>query len=255
MGSRKTEGLTSYLKKVWDILANEYYSQEHKTSRNFDTIIHDWLPRIMPRLPPKGLYLDLGGGKGRLAELYANKGLSVIVGDISAVMMKTGIDSSHSRFCVQMDAFNIPFKEDIFDGVFSLLGDAYSLHEAFKEVFRILKTRGFFFVALPTKIWADNLRRFLGIDKNRAVFKTRNGRSVEVPSFLYDLEDLKETLLSVGFARVKAGERQPSGLILKDQFSKDVLISANNLGVPPEELPLITYALAYKSDMMENELQ
>ena len=244
------KSLVSYLKMVWDIMANEYYLQEHKTSRNFDTIIQSHLPRIVPRLRPDGLYLDLGGGRGRLKELYGGVGLNVVVGDISLAMMRTRINSSPSTLYIQMDAFRIPFGESVFDGVFSLLGDPYSLREAFEEVHRVLKPSGFFFIALPTKLWADNLRPFLGVQTNLAVFRTQNAKSVKVPSFLYDSKDLKKILLSVGFEQVKTGDWQPSGLISKDEFSRDVLISASNLGIPPEELSLITYALAHKSDVI-----
>ena len=248
------EQLTSYLKMVWDTMASEYYSEAHKTSRNFDTIIHNCIPRIISKLPPYGLYLDLGGGRGRLKELYTDTKLNVAVGDISVAMMKTRTDSSPSTFYIQMDAFRIPFKGNVFDGVFSLLGDPYSLPKAFEEVLRILKTNGFLFIALPSKLWAENLRPFLGVEMNQTVFKTLDGRTVKIPSFLYDSKDLQKILLSVGFRQVEAGEWQPSNLISKEQFSRDVLISAENLSMSPEELPLITYALAYKSDLIEDRM-
>lgn len=239
---------------VWDTMATEYYSESHKTSRNFDMIIHNCVPRIVSKLPPNGLYLDLGGGKGRLNELYTETRLNVAVGDISVTMMKTRADTAPSTFYIQMDAFRIPFKENTFDGVFSLLGDPYSLRKAFEEVFRILRPNGFFFMALPSKIWAENLRPFLGVGMNETVFKTVAGRTVKIPSFLYGSRDLQKILQSVGFRQVETGEWQSSRLIFREQFSKDVLTSAENLGMPPEELPLITYALAYKSDLIEEGL-
>ena len=240
------ERLTHYLKMIWDTIANEYYSEVHKTSRNFDTIIHIHLPGIISKLHSDGLYLDLGGGRGRLKELYTNTSFNVVVGDISLAMMKTGKDSPISTCYIQMDAFRIPFKENTFDGIFSLLGDPYSLPDVFEEVLRILKLDGFFFLASPTKIWAENLRPILGIETNQFVFKTRDGRLMKSPSFVYDSKDLQKILLSIGFRKVKTGEWRPLNLIPKDQFSRDVLIAAKNLDMPPEYLPLITYALAYK---------
>lgn len=248
------EQLTSYLKTVWDIMASEYYSEAHKTSRNFDAIIHNCLPRIISKLPRNGLYLDLGGGRGRLKELYTDARLNVAVGDISVAMMKTRTNSSSSTFYIQMDAFRIPFKENIFDGVFSLLGDPYSLRKAFEEAFRILKPNGFFFIALPSKLWAENLRPFLGVEMNQTVFKTLTGRTLKIPSFLYDQKDLRKILQSVGFKQIDTGEWQPSRLIPKERFSRDVLISAKNSDMPPEDLPLITYVLAYKSALTRDAL-
>lgn len=244
--ARNMERLTQYLKMVWDTIAKEYYLEVHKTSRNFDTIIHNRLPRIVSKLHSDRLYLDLGGGRGRLKELYGDTSFDVVVGDISLAMMKTRKDSPTSTCYIQMDAFRIPFKENTFDGVFSLLGDPYSLSNVFEEVLRILKPNGFFFIALPTRIWAESLRPLLGVEMNQTIFKTRDGRVVKSPSFLYDSKDLQEILLSIGFRRVKTGEWQSLDSISKDQFSRDVLIAAKNLDISPEHLPLITYALAHK---------
>lgn len=244
--ARNMERLTQYLKMVWDTIAKEYYSEVHKTSRNFDTIIHNRLPRIVSKLHSDRLYLDLGGGRGRLKELYGDTSFNVVVGDISLAMMKTRKDSPTSTCYIQMDAFRIPFKENTFDGVFSLLGDPYSLSNVFEEVLRILKPNGFSFIALPTKIWAESLRPLLGVEMNQTIFKTRDGRVVKCPSFLYDSKDLQEILLSIGFRKVKTGEWKSLDSISKDQFSRDVLIAAKNLDISPEHLPLINYALAHK---------
>jgi len=245
--ARNMERLSQYLKMVWDTLANEYYSEVHKTSRNFDTIIHNRLPRIVSKLHSDGFYLDLGGGRGRLKELYGDTSFNVVVGDISLAMMKTRKDSTTPTCHIQIDAFRLPFRENTFDGVFSLLGDPYSLLNVFEEVLRVLKTNGFFFIALPTKIWAESLRSLLGVEINQTVFKIRNGRVVKSPSFVYDSKDLQEILLSIGFRKVKTGEWQSLDLISKDQFSRDVLIAAKNLDISVEHLPLITYALAHKT--------
>jgi len=250
---RNMERLTSYLKIAWDIMANEYYLEVHKTSRNFDAVIHNYLPKIIPRLHSGGLYLDLGGGRGRLKELYTDTSFNIVVGDISLAMMKTRINSPTSAGYIQMDAFRIPFKGNTFDGIFSLLGDPYSLPGAFKEVLRILKSGGFFFIALPTKIWAENLRPLLGVEMNQTVFKTRNGRPLKIPSFLYDSKDLQEILSDIGFGQVKTGDWRPLNVISKDEFSRDVLIPAKNLDIQPEDLPLITYALAHKIDENKGE--
>lgn len=242
------ESQTRYLKTVWDSLAKEYYSEVHKTSRNFDTIIRHYLPKIVPKLRLDGLYLDLGGGRGRLKELYADSSSDVIVGDISLAMMKTKANSSSPMRYIQMDAFRMPFKANTFDGVFSLLGDSYALREAFEEVLRILKSNGFFLITLPTKLWAENLRPSFGIKINETVFISKDGKQIKIPSFVYDLKDLEKSLLSVGFKQVKTREWRPLNLISRGEFSRDILIASKNLDIPPEDIPLITYALAFKGD-------
>ena len=241
---------TRYLKMIWDTLAKEYYSEVHKTSRNFDAIIRYYLPKMIPKLRSDGLYLDLGGGSGKLKELYTNGGSDIILGDISLAMMKTETNSLSPTCYIQMDAFNMPLKANVFDGVFSLLGDSFALREVFEEVLRVLKANGFFLITLPTKLWAENLRLSLGVKINETIFTTQEGRLIKVPSFVYDSKDLERTLLSIGFKEVKTGEWRPLNIIPRGRFSRDVLVVARNLDVPPEDLPLITYAFAHKGDAM-----
>lgn len=237
-------------KMIWDVLAAEYYSEAHRTSRNFDRIIRHNVPRIIKKLCPDGLYLDLGGGRGLLEELFSQKSATTVVGDFSIPMMRTGSGSLSSTCYVQMDAFGIPFRANSFDGVFSLLGDPYALYEVFEEVLRVLKLGGFFFITLPTKLWAENLRPFLGVKTNETRFLTQDGKTIKIPSFTYDSKDLRENLLVAGFKKVKTGEWGSLDLVSKEDFSEDVLIVARNLGISPEDLPLITYALAYKSEVI-----
>jgi len=182
-------------------------------------------------------------------ELYNNDNISKVIGDFSIPMMKTRNDSFSSTDRVQLDAFEMPFRENSFDGVFSFLGDPYALQEVFEEVLRVLKPNSFFLLTLPTNMWAKNLRSFLGVKLNETRFVTRDGKLVKIPSFVFDSKDLRETLLGAGFRKVKAGEWRPLNLISNEKFSKDVLIVAENLGIAPENLPLITYALAWKRNL------
>lgn len=245
---KKTVGLTTkkHCKIVWDNLGVEYYSEAHKTSRNFDAVINHYLPKTVPELHSDCLYLDLGGGKGRLQELGLNRNSDVIVGDFSIPMMRADHDRPRTTSFVQMDAFNLPFKSNTFHGVFSLVGDSYALGRAFEEVSRTLKVGGFFMLTLPTKIWRQNLISTLGIKEDETIFGLRNGMKLKVPSFLYSPGNLKEILLSSGFGKVEVGEWKSFNVIQRSDYSKHIVISARNLGLAPEELPLITYAIALK---------
>ena len=235
-----------HCKEVWDMLAAEYYSEQHKTSRNFDCIINHNIQKIFQKLP-SGLYLDLGGGRGRLEELYSNSNVSIIVGDFSMLMLNTKPRQFRTNPRIQMDAFNIPFRKNTFDGVFSFIGDSYAQKEVFKEVFRVLKLSGFFLLALPTKIWRQNLTSSLEIREDETIFSIKNNRKMKVPSFLYGSGELESALSISGFRKVNVGEWRPNRLIKREDFSEHVKIAARNFGVSPEELPLIIYAIAVKS--------
>lgn len=241
--------LRRQLKRFWDNISNEYYDEIHRTSRNFDKIIYDRLKEVVLSLRDHGIYLDLGGGRGRVQEIFVDSKAHIVVGDVSKAMMKNTSTQLQLRALtsyVQLDAFKIPFIRNTFDGVFSLLGDPFLLPEVFSEVFRVLKPSSFFFIALPSKTWAKNLRSTLGLSINQASFRTREGNSVETPSFVYDSGELVDTLLSTGFKHIQTGDWQPLSTIPKMLLSQDVLTTAKNLHISYEILPLITYALAYK---------
>jgi len=243
--------LSRRLMNFWNDIALEYYEDTHETSRNFDRIIQGNLQKIIPELNSNGLYLDLGGGKGRIKELFGNCKADIIVGDISTAMIKTNKRSFRSTSCVQMDAFEIPFRKGSFDGVFSLLGDPYALPKTFEEVLRILKAHGFFFLAVPSKEWAESLRSLLDLNINETIFRTRDNRLIKTPSFVYASDELEKSLRAVGFKQVHTGNWRPMKLIPKARLSRDVLIVAKNLKVPCEKLSLITYAIANKGDLNE----
>jgi SAM-dependent methyltransferase len=233
--------------RIWDLLSSEYYSELHRTSRNFDTIIKANLKTLVPKLRPSHLYLDLGGGRGGLEELYNTGKAIIFVGDISVSMMKTERKWPRSNPRIQLDAFHLPFKSDTFDGVFSLVGDPYARRESFEGVLRILRPAGFFVVTIPSRTWRKNLAPFLNSGEDEAIFSTTHGTCVRWPSFTYDEEDLRKILLECSFVKVKSGMWKLDNLIETDRFSAHVILPAGRLGVPPGMLPLLSYAIAYKA--------
>jgi len=88
-----------------------------------------------------GSLLDIGGGSGAVSRLLANQPNSHCVCiDISSQMLK------HAELpCVQTDALNLPFKNDVFDIV---IAAAFFHHiprresELLAEIFRVLRPGG-----------------------------------------------------------------------------------------------------------------
>ncbi len=234
-------------KTVWDSLASDYYSNHHITSRNFDIVIRSNLHKIVPKLFSKKICLDLGGGKSRLQEFYSTNGADIIVCDFSLPMLKANQDANKDLSLVQADSFMLPFKPNTFNAVFSFLGDSFMLEKTFREVYRVLKFDGFFFLALPSKIWRKNIARALGINEDETTFTLRNDKKVKVPSFLYESINLKNALLYVGFGKIESGDWDLSSVVEKHSCSIHVIIAAINQNVAPERLPLVTYALAHKN--------
>jgi hypothetical protein len=70
----------------YDILADEYYSPRHITSRNFDVATHAYLRSNPVAIPNYGLALDLGAGRGRLSEYCGVHSTRIVQTDLSVKM-------------------------------------------------------------------------------------------------------------------------------------------------------------------------
>lgn len=238
--------LNYLLKERWDRIAHDYYTNTHRTSRNFDAVIEFYLPHYLERLPRKGLFLDLGGGAGRLHKLMRSPQSKVIIGDISVNMLKTGGEISQDALHIQLSAFQLPFRKEVFDGAVSILGDSYALPEVFQEVWRTLKSGGVFTIALPSKVWGSTLRSKIGIPIDKTVFVSPLYGAIKVPSFLYSEAELKSHLLNAKFRDVEVRSFTAKQVIKELELSPHILIPCNDLEISPYNLPIVTIAFAYK---------
>lgn len=238
--------LNLLLKKKWDQIAYDYYNDIHPTSRNFDAVIDFYLPHYVKRLPRKGLFLDLGGGAGKLHKFVHSPHSRIIIGDISINMLKKGEKSSRDIPRTQLSAFQLPFYREVFDGVVSILGDAYMLPQTFQEVYRILKFGGIFIIALPSKVWASTLRSKIGISIDETVFASRIYQTINVPSFLYSEIELDNYLVNFKFRDIEVKSFTAKGVVKESKLSPHILMPCNDLEISPYELPIITIAFARK---------
>lgn len=111
-------------------------------------------------LPQKGESLiDLGGGFGRLTDLYAPNFIACTLFDYS----QASLDQAQIRFgqagitnvkTVKGDLYNLPFLNESFNNAL-MIRVIHHLKEpkkAFKEINRILKKDGFFILEFPNKV-------------------------------------------------------------------------------------------------------
>ena len=238
--------LDRLLKQKWEQIAYHYYTDYHPTTRNFDAVIDFYLPSYLKRVPKQGLFLDLGGGRGKLHQFMQLHRSKIIVGDISINMLKIEEETSQDFLRIQLSAFHLPFRNGIFDGVISILGDPYVLPEVFQEVWRILKFEGIFIIALPSKLWASTLRPKIRVPLDKTVFTNKIYGTIKVPSFSYSEIELKNHLLNAKFRNVKVRSFTAKHLIQKSELSPHILIPCKNLGISPYDLPIVTIASACK---------
>jgi len=92
------------------------------------------------------IILDVGCGAGRFTEITAKYG-----GEVIGVDLSFSVDSAFKNLgfkknihIIQVDIFNLPFKEEIFDYIFSIgvLHHTPNPKEAFKQLVKFLKKNG-----------------------------------------------------------------------------------------------------------------
>lgn len=117
--------------------------------------IDPWVEEL--KKADKKLVLDIGCGTGPATIKLLKNGIQVISLDTSLNMLRNlqkkakadGLDA----MCVRGDAENLPFKDEIFDGVISkgLLHHLPNIKTAVEDQIRVLKRGGLLFMAEPFK--------------------------------------------------------------------------------------------------------
>ncbi len=145
----------------YDLMASEYYSERHMTSRNFDRATLNFLRgRDFPFLS-SGLVLDLGCGRGSAGRFLNLAPSRIIHADRSQEMLLLP-HREPSLLRTVCDAAHLPFADQSFQGVCAFLFDPYCGPELFPAIARVLKPGGAFFGTLPAKTWGDAIRQVRG---------------------------------------------------------------------------------------------
>lgn len=132
------------LKKAWDQIAYDYYNNIHHTCRIFDAVIDFYMSKYIKKLPKQGIFLDLGGGSGKLQKYINSLKSNLIIGDISKNILNIGKNDSLNLSHIQFSVNELPFCERIFDGIVSILGDSYMHPKVFQKIYDTLKFGGSF---------------------------------------------------------------------------------------------------------------
>ncbi len=144
------------------------------------------------------LVADCGSGNGWVAKEYLKQGVVVVSVDISDKNLRyiqQKYDPDGKGLYIVADLYNLPFKQDIFDGATS--NDVYEhLEEPEKaagEVQRCLKQTGQFYVSVPYK---ENLIYYICIHCNKPT-------PVNAHLHSFDEKSLGEIFKNNGFVIVK----------------------------------------------------
>ena len=106
----------------------------------------EWALQQCPSLFEKKA-LDIGAGIGRWSRWLAQKGATVVSGDITVTMLQHAVQSGRVRNPVHSDATSLPFRPEAFDLVVSVTVIQHIPHDgqasALKEIARVCCTGGY----------------------------------------------------------------------------------------------------------------
>jgi ubiquinone/menaquinone biosynthesis C-methylase UbiE len=189
-------------------LEAEYYDPFlHPTCANFREASRIFFAECLSKCHGcLGFVCELGAGKSIMAELTLPsvrhmKGLWLL--DSSLGMLKYSLMWFGS--CVHpivASAERLPFKKSQIDLVASSLGDPYNTSSSWLEAYRVSKPEAYLIFTCPAYEWCRSFRSNRARQPSVAEFETRNGYILELPSFIYSIEEQTRMLEDAGFRAI-----------------------------------------------------
>jgi SAM-dependent methyltransferase len=230
---------------AYDPLAAEYYSQAHKTSRNFDQTTVVAMAALKHMVSATGLVLEVGAGRGRANEFLGIAPERVVHLDNSEEMLVLQ-PREKAMLAVLHAADVLPFPQGSFTMVVSFLCDPFLGLDFLGESCRVLSADGLLIATTPSYEWGAPLRQELGLDTATTRFMTKQG-VVHAPSALVRRDQLKAMAEVAGFNRLSinvTAHRLPIGAA---PVSDDIVAPAAKVGCNVNDLDLIYCLTARKS--------
>lgn len=221
----------------YDQLATEYYSAEHRTSRNFDDATKDALKSLGWTVPP-GLLLEPGCGRGRCSEFLGLEWRAVVQLDNSAAMLALE-PRERALLRVLHDAEELPFAAGEFACVAAFLCDTFLGLNFLAEARRVLSSGGLLLGTTPSHEWGIALRDAIGLDHMTTRFSLRSGEQVLVPSSLFPADELREMLVEAGYDRTTIQVEAHTLPVESVPVSPDIEIAARALDCTLHDLPVL----------------
>jgi SAM-dependent methyltransferase len=225
------------IESPYDFLADEYYESRHKTCRNFDAATAATIADNAPKIPPVGLILEVGCGRGRCGEFLGLPGNRIIQLDASERMLALP-DREPSLLKIWANATDVPLLDGQFVGVVGFLIDPFMGLAFLNEAFRLLVPGGIAFLTTPAQAWGQALRGSEDPQRSQARFIDKNDRAVYVPSVLLSEGRLLEMMRFCGFSAIEVSSVPlPEGV---QSISPDISRAAEAASRPLHSLPILT---------------
>jgi len=196
---------------------NDFYDepsfdyQKYWQGREYeDTAERIVLKRLLKIIGKKEKLLDIGGGYGRLVPEYAKNFQNCLIIDPSEKLLSQAkkLCFKYKNLSLQKGIIEkIPHKDESFDVVLSVrtFHHLENLHQAIKEIYRVLKPKGFLILEFANKIRFKNiLKAILKLNFNFLVdHKPEKVGKSKIPFYSYHPNQIKTILLSEGFKIIK----------------------------------------------------
>jgi SAM-dependent methyltransferase len=175
----------------YETLSSEYYdSARHPTCADFRyaslQLISGYLS--LARFGASPRVLEVGAGRSVFVDLsvkFPHLLQRLVATDKSQGMIRHTVVGSTGADLACANAEQLPFGDGAFDLVIASLGDPYNTEAFWREMSRVLTTGGRCIFTTPAASWSDRYRdEQQSGDHNVAVFETREGATVGVPSFV-----------------------------------------------------------------------
>lgn len=133
------------VKRDYDMIADEYAIEFGKLYEDLEVV-----EKFLDKLKPNSKILDLGGGTGKLTDLFIQKGHKAICYDFSKEMMKKAREYYPNIPYILDDMLNIEihFEKNTFDGIIAFYSLFHipkeDLNNVFISINNILKEDGVF---------------------------------------------------------------------------------------------------------------
>lgn len=234
----------------YDKIAEEYYDEAHKTSRNFDHTTRVALEALKNQIPDEGMVLDVGAGRGRCNEFLGIDPKRVVQLDNSPAMLNVQ-PREDCLLRIVHDATDLPFLDGEFACVTAFLCDPFLGLSFLYEVYRVLTVGGLFIATTPSHKWGTALRAELKIDQSQTRFvryraKEEKDKKVIVPSVLIPKIQVQEMLEHVGFREERFEVTVHCLLSNAEPISDHIVLPANILRCDKHTLGILYSIVARK---------
>jgi ubiquinone/menaquinone biosynthesis C-methylase UbiE len=240
-------------RRSYNAIASGYNDPSHHTVRNFEVLVRDFIVRhedllLAPLWAGLTTSIDVGGGRGWVARMMADRGFHAILADLSDQMLAHAreMHGDHLEYR-HVSAFDLPFADGSTGLITTNLCGAYLGPTAVAHIHRVLAPQGIHLVTETPTEWVQATHPDRVIPDGKTWYKNAAGDNVHLPfTYIYKLDELATLLSDAGFKILVAETLTPAAALPEVEISAVNRKAAEVLGVSPKQVPILSAIIAQK---------